>query len=155
MDLSADMVVMWRLKIIRNKLGIDDSLDVFAVHGVGGILGSLLVSVLATASLSGVGLPDGVSISDQFIVQLCSVSLAVGWTGIISFIILKVIQATSGIRISDQDDIEGFDLTQHGERCIPLYRIAIVAFKQNKRRLNYKRLFYIGALHSAISSGRV
>ena len=103
--------------IIRNKLGIDDSLDVFAVHGVGGILGSLLVSVLATASLSGVGLPDGVSISDQFIVQLCSVSLAVGWTGIISFIILKVIQATSGIRISDQDEIEGLDLTQHGERA--------------------------------------
>ena len=103
--------------IIRNKLGIDDSLDVFAVHGVGGILGSLLVSVLATASLSGVGLPDGVSISDQFIVQLCSVSLAVGWTGIISFTILKVIQATSGIRISDQDEIEGLDLTQHGERA--------------------------------------
>lgn len=103
--------------LIRNKFGIDDSLDVFAVHGVGGILGTLLVSVLATASFSGLGLPDGVSISDQFMVQLYSVGITVGWTALISFIILKVIQATSGIRISEQDEIEGLDVTQHGERA--------------------------------------
>ena len=103
--------------LIRNKFGIDDSLDVFAVHGVGGILGTLLVSVLATASFSGLGLPDGVSISDQFMVQLYSVGITVGWTALISFIILKAIQATSGIRISEQDEIEGLDVTQHGERA--------------------------------------
>ena len=103
--------------VIRNKFSIDDSLDVFAVHGVGGILGTLLVSILATTSFGGLGLPDGISISDQFMVQLYSVVITVGWTGLISFIILKSIQATSGIRISEQDEIEGLDVTQHGERA--------------------------------------
>ena len=82
----------------------------------GGILATLLVSVLATASFSGLGLPDGVSISDQFMVQLYSVGITLGWTALISFIILKVIQATSGIRTSEHDKIEVIDVTQNGER---------------------------------------
>ena len=103
--------------IIRNKFGIDDSLDVFAVHGVGGILGTLLVSILATSSFSGLGLADGMTVSSQFMVQLYSVGITVIWTALISFIILKLIQATLGIRISEQDELEGMDLTQHGERA--------------------------------------
>ena len=83
----------------------------------GGILATLLVSVLDTASFSGLGLPDGVSISDHFMVQLYSVGITVGWTALISFIILKAIQATSGIRISEQDELDGLDVTQHGERA--------------------------------------
>ena len=74
--------------ITRNKFAINNSLDVFAVHGLGGILGKLLLSVLATASFSGLRLPNGVSISDQFMVQLHSVGIAVGWTALISFVIL-------------------------------------------------------------------
>ena len=92
--------------VIRDKYSINVSLDVFAVHGVGGILKTLLVSVLATASFSGLGLPDGVSRWDQFMVRLYSVSITVGWKALISFIILMAIQATSGICKSEQNEID-------------------------------------------------
>ena len=102
--------------IIRNRLKIDDSLDVFAVHGVGGIIGSLLVAVLATDTFSGAGLAEGVSVSSQFGVQAISVLITVAWTAIASFIILKIVSAVTGLRVDEQTEIEGLDLSQHGER---------------------------------------
>jgi len=102
--------------IIRNRLHIDDSLDVFAVHGVGGIIGSLLVAVLATDSFSGLGLADGMTITGQLSVQAISVIITVLWTAIASFIILKLISVTIGLRVDEQVEIEGLDLSQHGER---------------------------------------
>ena len=102
--------------IIRNRLKIDDSLDVFAVHGVGGIIGSLLVAVLATDAFSGAGLAEGVSVSSQFGVQAISVLITVAWTAIASFIILKIVGAVTGLRVDEQTEIEGLDLSQHGER---------------------------------------
>ena len=102
--------------IIRNRLKIDDSLDVFAVHGVGGIIGSLLVAVLATDTFSGAGLAEGVSVSSQFGVQAISVLITVAWTAIASFIILKIVGAVTGLRVDEQTEIEGLDLSQHGER---------------------------------------
>ena len=83
--------------IIRNKLHIDDSLDVFAVHGVGGIVGTLLVAVLATDSFSGLGLAEGMTVTSQLSVQAASVAITVLWTAIASYIILKVISATIGL----------------------------------------------------------
>ncbi len=102
--------------IIRNKLKIDDSLDVFAVHGVGGIIGSLLVAVLATDAFSGAGLAEGMTVSAQFWVQLKSVAITVAWTAIGSFIILKIVSAIIGLRVDEQVEIEGLDISQHGER---------------------------------------
>ena len=102
--------------IIRNKLHIDDSLDVFAVHGVGGIVGTLLVAVLATDSFSGLGLAEGMTVTSQLSVQAASVAITVLWTAIASYIILKVISATIGLRVDEQDEIEGLDISQHGER---------------------------------------
>ena len=102
--------------LIRVRLKIDDSLDVFAVHGVGGILGSLLVAYLALPAFGGLGLADGVTAGSQFMVQLASVAITVLWTGIGSYVILKVIGAVIGLRVDQQDDIEGLDLSQHGER---------------------------------------
>lgn len=102
--------------LIRVKMKIDDSLDVFAVHGVGGILGSLLVAYLALPAFGGLGLADGVSAASQLWVQFSSVIITVIWTAIASFVILKVIAAvTNGLRVDTQDEIEGLDITQHGE----------------------------------------
>ena len=102
--------------LIRVRLKIDDSLDVFAVHGVGGILGSLLVAYLALPAFGGLGLADGVTAGSQFMVQLSSVAITVLWTGIASYVILTVIGAMIGLRVDQQDEIEGLDLSQHGER---------------------------------------
>ena len=102
--------------IIRNRLNIDDSLDVFAVHGVGGILGSLLVAILATDTFSGLGLAEGMSITSQLSVQAISVGITVIWTAIASYVILKIAGVFGGLRVSDDDEVEGLDIAQHGER---------------------------------------
>ena len=102
--------------IIRNRLNIDDSLDVFAVHGVGGILGSLLVAVLATDTFSGLGLAEGMSITSQLSVQAISVGITVIWTAIASYVMLKIAGVFGGLRVSDDDEVEGLDIAQHGER---------------------------------------
>ncbi|MDC0476955.1 ammonium transporter [Alphaproteobacteria bacterium] len=102
--------------ILRVRMKIDDSLDVFAVHGVGGIIGSLLVAWLALPNFGGLGLADGVSATSQLGVQFLSVAITVGWTVVASAVILKVIGAVIGLRVDQQDEIEGLDLSQHGER---------------------------------------
>ena len=104
--------------IIRGKLKIDDSLDVFAVHGVGGILGSLLVAVLATETFSGVGLGEGVTMTSQMGVQALAIIITVLWTAVASYAIFKLAALmTGGIRVEEMAEIEGLDLTQHGERA--------------------------------------
>jgi Amt family ammonium transporter len=117
LGLAGGYICYVAVDFIRGKLKIDDSLDVFAVHGVGGILGSLLVAVLATEGFSGVGLGEGVSVASQFGVQAAAVIVTVLWTAIASYVIFKVAGAlTGGIRVDEQDEIEGLDLSQHGER---------------------------------------
>ncbi|MEK9553613.1 MAG: ammonia channel protein, partial [Alphaproteobacteria bacterium] len=105
--------------IIRGKLHIDDSLDVFAVHGVGGIIGSLLVAFLALPGFGGLGLAEGVSAGAQFIVQFKSVAITVVWTAVASAIILMVARAIVGLRVDEQTEVEGLDLAEHGERGYP------------------------------------
>ena len=105
--------------LIRGKLHIDDSLDVFAVHGVGGIIGSLLVAFLALPSFGGLGLADGVSAGAQFMVQLKSVAITVIWTAVASALILMVARAIVGLRVDEQTEVEGLDLAEHGERGYP------------------------------------
>ena len=116
LGLAGGYICYVAVDFIRGKLQIDDSLDVFAVHGVGGILGSLLVAVLATETFSGVGLGEGVSVGSQFMAQAGGVIVTVIWTAIASFVILKIAGLFGGIRVSENDEIEGLDLTQHGER---------------------------------------
>ena len=102
--------------LIRGKLGIDDSLDVFAVHGVGGVLGSLLVAVLATDAFSGMGLAEGITVGGQLLVQAKSILITVIWTAVASFTILKIAAVAGGLRVNDDSELEGLDLSQHGER---------------------------------------
>ncbi len=101
---------------IRGKLQIDDSLDVFAVHGVGGILGTLLVAFLATSTFSGLGLSEGQTALSQFLVQLKAIILTIVWTSVFTFLILKIISFFVPLRVDEQEEIEGLDLRSHGEK---------------------------------------
>ena len=101
---------------IRGKLKIDDSLDVFAVHGVGGILGSLLVAFLATSSFSGLGLPEGQTAGSQFFIQFKGTALTVVWTAVFTYLILKLTAYLTPLRVDEDEEIEGLDLRSHGEK---------------------------------------
>lgn len=116
LGLAGGYVCYVAVDFIRGKLGIDDSLDVFAVHGVGGILGSLLVAVLATNAFSGMGLAEGMSVGSQLFVQAKSILITVVWTAVASFVILKIAALVGGLRVDDEAELEGLDLSQHGER---------------------------------------
>ena len=116
LGLAGGYICYLAVDLIRGKLGIDDSLDVFAVHGVGGVLGSLLVAVLATDAFSGMGLAEGMTVGSQLFVQAKSILITVVWTAVASFIILKIAAVSGGLRVNDDSELEGLDLSQHGER---------------------------------------
>ena len=113
---SGGLLCYLAVDYIRGKLLIDDSLDVFAVHGVGGILGTLLVAFLATSTFSGLGLPEGQTAMSQFVVQIKAVILTVIWTSIFTYLILKVTSLIVSLRVDEQEEIEGLDLRSHGEK---------------------------------------
>ena len=113
---SGGLLCYLAVDYIRGKLLIDDSLDVFAVHGVGGILGTLLVAFLATSTFSGLGLPEGQTAMSQFVVQIKAVILTVIWTSIFTYLILKVTSLIVPLRVDEQEEIEGLDLRSHGEK---------------------------------------
>ena len=112
----AGVVCFFMISVVKNIWNIDDSLDVFAVHGVGGVLGILLTSFFADTSLGGMGLPEGVTMGTAFLGQLIATLITIIWAGIASYIIVKVVQAVVGLRVNENDEIEGLDLTVHGER---------------------------------------
>jgi Amt family ammonium transporter len=126
--LVAGFVCLWAVVVLKNKLGYDDALDVFGIHGVGGIVGALLTGIFVNPALGGMGVVDylaadtsvGVvaySMSAQMYAQIMAVIIAVVWTAIVSFIALMICKATVGLRVKEQEEREGLDLTDHGERA--------------------------------------
>lgn len=113
--ITAGIVCFYATQIIKRKLKIDDSLDVFPVHGVGGITGSLLTGVFVTASLGGRGLPEGVSIMDQVGVQALAIIVTILWSGGFSYVILKILDILLGIRVTSDEEIQGLDIISHEE----------------------------------------
>ncbi len=104
--------------IIKQKFKIDDSLDVFPVHGVGGILGTMLVGVFASSELgifSGQGLAEGVSIASQLNVQFIGVVVTFAYTAVATYIILKIVGMITGLRVSTEEEQQGLDITSHEE----------------------------------------
>ena len=101
-------------QFIKRSLKIDDSLDVFPVHGIGGILGTLLTGIFAATSLGGLGLKT--SIGEQVLTQLTGVVATILWCGFISFIVLMVLDRTLGLRVAGEEETEGLDLAQHNEQ---------------------------------------
>ena len=118
--LASGVICFYMINVIKSKWNIDDSLDVFAVHGVGGILGILLTAFFADTSLGGNGLPEGISMGTAFLGQLIAVIVTVVWAGVASYILLKITQAIVGLRVSAEEEIEGLDITSHGERSYDL-----------------------------------
>ena len=115
--LSAGVICFLATGYLKRSLKIDDSLDVFPVHGVGGMLGTTLTGVFVASSLGGAGLAEGVSMGGQVLTQLIGVAATVAWTAIVSFVILKVVDAVVGLRVSEEEETEGLDITQHEERA--------------------------------------
>ncbi len=109
-------ICFWSATSLKRALGFDDSLDAFGVHGVGGIVGALLTGIFASSSLGGQGLADGVTMGGQFVTQLISVIFTIVWSGVLSFIILKIVDATVGLRVSQEDEVAGLDISLHDER---------------------------------------
>ena len=96
-------------------LKIDDSLDVFPVHGVGGMLGTILAGVFIAEQFGGAGLAEGMTIGSQVGVQVLGVVAVLVWTVVATFVILQVVKLLVGLRVDEQQETEGLDITQHEE----------------------------------------
>jgi Amt family ammonium transporter len=119
----AGFACLWGVNGLKHMLGADDSLDVFGVHGVGGIVGALLTGVFNTQALGGPGLVgDWVTagvvsngIGAQVWIQLKAVLLTIVWSGVVSFVAYKIVDLTIGLRVSEEEEREGLDISAHGE----------------------------------------
>lgn len=123
--LAAGFLCMWFVISLKAKLGIDESLDVFGIHGVGGIIGAILTGVFAAPSLGGSGVFDyatgavspDYSIAGQVTTQALGVLVAVVWSGVVSFVALMIVKAVVGLRAPANDERQGLDVTVHGENA--------------------------------------
>jgi ammonium transporter, Amt family len=114
--LAGGLICYYAVNIIKQRFKIDDSLDVFAVHGVGGILGTMMAAIFCLPSLGGAGLPDGATVGSQLGVQAIAVIATVVWSAIGCLVILKFTAAVTGLRANDDEITEGMDLAYHGEK---------------------------------------
>jgi Amt family ammonium transporter len=120
--LLAGVVCLWGVNGLKKMLGADDALDVFGVHGVGGILGSVLTGVFASPALGGTGVYDYVAnavgtydMTAQVISQLWGVGTVIVWSGVVAFICYKIVDILVGLRVPEDEEREGLDITAHGE----------------------------------------
>ena len=120
--LLAGVVCLWGVNGLKKLLGADDSLDVFGVHGVGGILGAILTGVFVDPKLGGTGVYDYVAnavapfdMTTQVIAQLWGVGTVIVWSGVVSIIAYKLVDIVVGLRVPEEEEREGLDLTSHGE----------------------------------------
>jgi Amt family ammonium transporter len=118
--LAAGAVCYWSSVVLKNQLGYDDSLDVFGVHGVSGIVGPILVGVFATRAVNDVGHGSAVGLVDgrasQILSQLYGVIAVAAFSAIVTWFLLKVIDAAIGLRVTREEETEGLDTVLHGER---------------------------------------
>jgi len=112
----AGIVCFGATQLLKRRLHIDDSLDVSPVHGVGGVLGSLLTGVFVSASLGGAGFAEGMTMARQLGVQAIGIVATAAWCGVMTLAILKLLAVTTGLRVDAEQENEGLDLASHGER---------------------------------------
>ncbi|RTL41093.1 MAG: ammonium transporter, partial [Rhodocyclaceae bacterium] len=122
MGLLGGLVCYWGVNGLKRMLGMDDTLDVFGVHGVGGILGALLTGVFASPELGGTGVYDYVAnavapydMGTQLVAQAWGVGTAVVWSGVVSYIAFKLVDMVIGLRVEEDAEREGLDLSTNGE----------------------------------------
>ncbi|QXP92118.1 ammonium transporter [Methylococcus capsulatus] len=122
LGLAAGAVCFWSVTTLKNALGYDDSLDVFGVHGVGGIIGALGTGIFASPALGGAGVYDYVAnavaeydMVSQVISQCWGVGVTIVWSGVVSLIAYKIVDLLVGLRVSEETEREGLDIREHGE----------------------------------------
>jgi Amt family ammonium transporter len=113
---AAGVLCFFATNFMKRSLGVDDSLDVFPVHGVGGLLGTFLTGVFASAALGGVGYADGQTMGGQILVQLTGIVATAVWSGAITFVLLKASSALAGLRVAAEEETEGLDTVLHNEK---------------------------------------
>jgi Amt family ammonium transporter len=109
-------VCYFMVGVVKRRFKIDDSLDVFAVHGIGGATGIVLTAVFMDAALGGIGFGEGKSMGGQLAIQLTGIVAVLLWSLVLSFVIAKVVHAVIGLRVSAETEEQGLDLRLHGER---------------------------------------
>ena len=114
---AAGVGCFWAATTLKRAMGYDDSLDAFGVHAIGGIIGAMLTGVFCAVSLGGTGYGDGItSMGGQLVAQAIGVAATVVYDGIVSFILLKIIDAVIGLRVDEEQEAEGLDIALHDER---------------------------------------
>jgi Amt family ammonium transporter len=128
LGLAAGAVCFFFCSTVKIKFGYDDSLDVFGVHCVGGILGAIATGILVSPDLGGVGLvdyslkpgeaaPGAYAMGAQLLAQIKAVGVTLAWSGIGSYILYKVVDVVVGLRVTPEQEREGLDIASHGERA--------------------------------------
>ncbi|MBU2641773.1 MAG: ammonium transporter [Gammaproteobacteria bacterium] len=112
----AGVVCLWGVTGLKKMLGYDDSLDVFGIHGIGGIIGAIGTGIFVSPALGGVGV-DGYTMGGQVVTQATGVLITIVWSGVVSFVAFKLIDMTMGLRVSEEQEREGLDTASHGERA--------------------------------------
>ena len=105
------------IQLVKQRLQIDDSLDVFAVHGVGGMIGSLLLAVFISPSFGGTGFAEGMTLGRQIVAQIAGVGIVAIWSGIATVVCSLMVSMVIPMRVSEDEEREGLDITSHGERA--------------------------------------
>jgi ammonium transporter, Amt family len=113
---AAGVVCFFATSYMKRALHVDDSLDVFPVHGVGGIIGTLLTGIFVSAAFNGVGYPDKGSMGGQVMVQLAGIAATAAWSGILTWVLLKLCDALVGMRVAGDEETEGLDTVLHNEK---------------------------------------
>jgi Amt family ammonium transporter len=113
---SAGVICFLATSYMKRRLNIDDSLDVFPVHGVGGTLGTLLTGVFVSAAFGGIGYPEKVTMGEQVTTQLIGVVAVGAWSGIATWILLKLTDVVAGLRVAGDAETEGLDTVLHNEK---------------------------------------
>jgi Amt family ammonium transporter len=112
----AGLVCLWAVIGLKRVLGYDDSLDVFGIHGVGGIIGAIGTGIFVSPALGGVGAGNE-SMAAQVIVQATGVAITIVWSGVAAFIAFKIADLICGLRVTEEDERQGLDTASHGERA--------------------------------------
>jgi Amt family ammonium transporter len=113
---AAGVVCFFATSYMKRVLNVDDSLDVFPVHGVGGMLGTFLTGIFVSSAFGGIGYPENVTLGGQLVTQLIGI-VAVGlWSGILTWVLLKLTDALAGLRVAGEEETEGLDTVLHNEK---------------------------------------
>ena len=114
--LASGCLCFWGGTSLKQRLGYDDSLDAFGVHGIGGVVGALMTGIFTAESLGGLGLAEGMTIGSQLGAQFAAVLFTIVYCGVLSFIILKVVDGLVGLRVAEDEEDRGLDISLHNEQ---------------------------------------